>query len=304
MSFHPFPASRPRPILWILAAVSAALSILILAPGVARATCVSSTPSSISVADPPADAQPTAPEILSVDASLDSACRLTIDPKLQADLSTYQVVSIYLGFQPSTGDPNTETLDREVRVFPGGDAYLTDVDVFIPIATLPRAGQAGFTATLDALGVPAPTSLGIWVSAIYDIAYPPVWGDEPFDESPSIDSLMHRLPLSFAQPSPPPAPPPPPPPAKPAPVVQQAKGCVVPKLKGLTVKKAKAALRKAGCKYKLKGKGRVRSFSPKAGTRTEGTVQVKARKKKRRKRASRRSVVTHLDVRSSALRGQ
>ena len=62
-------------------------------------------------------------------------------------------------------------------------------------------------------------------------------------------------------------------------------GCKVPKLKGLTVKKAKAALKKAGCKYKLKGKGRVRSFSPKAGTTTQATVQVKCKSKKRKKRS-------------------
>ena len=73
-------------------------------------------------------------------------------------------------------------------------------------------------------------------------------------------------------------------PAAPA-AIKKTTGCKVPKLKGLTVKKAKAALKKAGCKYKLKGKGRVRSFSPKAGTTTEATVQVKCKSKKRKKRS-------------------
>jgi hypothetical protein len=106
---------------------------------------------------------------------------------------------------------------------------------------------------------------------------------------------MLRLPISFTTPAPPP-PPPPPAPAPPAvapaaPAAIKKAGCVVPKLKGLTVKKAKAALKKAGCKYKLKGKGRVRSFSPKAGTTTEATVHVKCKSKKRKKRRSRRSAL-------------
>lgn len=281
-------AWRSRVVLTTLGLVLA----MLLLPGIARGTCISSTPTgTVSFADtPPGDAQPTAPEILSVEASLDSACRLTVDPKLQADLSIYQVVSIYLGFQPSTGDPSTETIDREVRLLHIGDAYLSDGTFpLIPIATFPRFGQAGFSATLDELGIAAPTTLGIYVSAIYDNAYPPVWGDEPFDDAPDISALMYRLPLAFQQPAPPP---PPPAAAAPAPpVAKQVTGCVVPKLKGLTVRKAKRALKKAGCKYKLKGKGRVRSVSPKAGTRTDDTVRVKCKQKKRKKKRSRRSAV-------------
>jgi len=40
----------------------------------------------------------------------------------------------------------------------------------------------------------------------------------------------------------------------------------------------------------VKGKGRVRSVTPKAGTRTSATVQVKARKKKRKKTVRRSHV--------------
>jgi PASTA domain-containing protein len=62
------------------------------------------------------------------------------------------------------------------------------------------------------------------------------------------------------------------------------KACVVPKLRGLTVKKAIKKLKKAGCRYRVKGKGRVRSTKPKAGRRTTGVVTVEAGQPKRRNR--------------------
>jgi streptogramin lyase len=77
----------------------------------------------------------------------------------------------------------------------------------------------------------------------------------------------------------PPAPQPPPPPVvslKPKPRPK----CKVPKVRGLTVKKAIKKLKKARCKYKVRGKGRVVSTKPKAGKRTSKTVSVKASRKK------------------------
>jgi virginiamycin B lyase len=56
--------------------------------------------------------------------------------------------------------------------------------------------------------------------------------------------------------------------------------CKVPKVRGLTIKKAIKKLKKARCKYKVKGKGRVVSTKPKAGKRTSKTVQVKASRKR------------------------
>src|SRR5918992_937603 len=57
-----------------------------------------------------------------------------------------------------------------------------------------------------------------------------------------------------------------PPPVKP--LVKKKKRCKVPKVKGLTVKKAVKKLKRAKCKYKVRGKGRVTKTSPKAGKRT------------------------------------
>jgi hypothetical protein len=57
----------------------------------------------------------------------------------------------------------------------------------------------------------------------------------------------------------------------------------VPKVKRLSVAKAKKKLKQAGCKFKVRGKGRVKSTSPAAGSRTAETVIVRAKKKRARK---------------------
>jgi streptogramin lyase len=77
------------------------------------------------------------------------------------------------------------------------------------------------------------------------------------------------------------APPPPPPPLPPVVSLKPKPKpkCKVPKVKGLTVKKAVKKLKKARCKYKVRGKGRVVSTKPKAGKRTSKTVKVKASRK-------------------------
>ena len=62
------------------------------------------------------------------------------------------------------------------------------------------------------------------------------------------------------------------------------KSCRVPKVRGLSLKKAKKKLKKAGCRYKIRGKGRVRSTSPSAGKRTTKTVLIKAKKGKRKRK--------------------
>jgi beta-lactam-binding protein with PASTA domain len=56
----------------------------------------------------------------------------------------------------------------------------------------------------------------------------------------------------------------------------------VPKLRRLTVKKAKRKLKRAGCRYRIKGKGRVRSTRPKAGRTTTKRVTVKCKRKSRK----------------------
>jgi virginiamycin B lyase len=79
----------------------------------------------------------------------------------------------------------------------------------------------------------------------------------------------------------------PPPPPPPPPAASTAKKCKVPKLRGLTVKKARSKLRKAKCKYKIRGKGRVRSTVPKAGRTTTKRVTVKCKRKKAKRNGRR-----------------
>jgi virginiamycin B lyase len=58
------------------------------------------------------------------------------------------------------------------------------------------------------------------------------------------------------------------------------KRCKVPNVRRLSVKKAKKKLKRAKCKYRIRGRGWVVSTSPKAGKRTTKRVQVKAKFKR------------------------
>jgi virginiamycin B lyase len=79
------------------------------------------------------------------------------------------------------------------------------------------------------------------------------------------------------------------PPAPPAPPLQPAtktstpvkSACRVPRVRGLTVRKARKKLRRAGCRYRIRGRGRIVSSRPRAGARTRSTVQLRARRPKR-----------------------
>lgn len=57
----------------------------------------------------------------------------------------------------------------------------------------------------------------------------------------------------------------------------EKKGCKVPRVRGLKVRNAKRRLRRAGCRYRVRGKGRVVWTKPKAGRRTTKTVRVMAK---------------------------
>ena len=85
-------------------------------------------------------------------------------------------------------------------------------------------------------------------------------------------------------PAPPPrlSPPPPPPPRVQALVekrVARSHFCRVPRLRGLRVSRARSKLRRARCRYRTRGKGRVVSTRPRRGTRTSKIVLVTARRR-------------------------
>jgi subtilisin family serine protease len=74
---------------------------------------------------------------------------------------------------------------------------------------------------------------------------------------------------------------PPPPTASPTtstrPARPRARSCRVPRLRGLTRRQAKRKLRRAGCSYRFRGHGRVRSTTPRRGRVTGKTVTVRLR---------------------------
>jgi streptogramin lyase len=76
-----------------------------------------------------------------------------------------------------------------------------------------------------------------------------------------------------------------PPPPAPVALVPKRKStkrrCKVPKVKRLSVAKAKKKLKRARCKYRVRGRGFVVSTVPKAGKRTTKRVLVKAKPKRR-----------------------
>ena len=80
--------------------------------------------------------------------------------------------------------------------------------------------------------------------------------------------------------------PPPPPPPVPAPTTTKPKtsakkACRVPKVRGLTVRQARKKMKRAGCRYRVRGSGRVVAVKPRAGQRTRSTVQLRAKRRAR-----------------------
>ena len=55
--------------------------------------------------------------------------------------------------------------------------------------------------------------------------------------------------------------------------------CRVPKVRGLRIGQARKKLRRAKCRFRIRGKGRVVSIRPRAGVRTRATVQLKAKQR-------------------------
>jgi hypothetical protein len=86
-----------------------------------------------------------------------------------------------------------------------------------------------------------------------------------------------EVPAALPAPTTPPPLAPSSPPAPVAPTIRGPPECVVPRLRGLRVRRARKALRRAGCRYRIRGRGRVVGTWPRAGVRTSLTVRVIAR---------------------------
>lgn len=293
------PRRRTRFAMPLIAFATVLIAILWLSAGRADATCYGSTPASNAFADSFVDGG-NAPEVYGIDVDLNAGCGLTVDTVVDPLISG-DAVFTYMNVDgnPSTGNLVFNGADRVVGVLgPSGSGPPilapwngTTFDFVGAGQALPAYFDAGFITNLNQLGVPAPTTLGLVAGSIYS----PL---SAVDFAP--DAGAYAFPVAFST-TPPPPPPPPPPPAAPAApaapnVAPQAKKktCTVPKLRRLTVAKAKRKLSNAGCKYKIRGKGRVVATTPKAGSKTSKTVIVRAKKK--RSKRSRRSTTSTAHV--------
>jgi hypothetical protein len=260
----------------VIAPLAAALLTCALLPGIAHAACGASTPSgAVNYTESTLDGDPGAPDIGTINNALDTTCHLRTETLL-APLHLQPDQYLIVQYDRDEPPPNPAMEQVDVLVILNGSSAVLQDGVNTPVV-LPTFGQYGFTVTLDQLGITrSPTSLGVAVSGVFDPT-PGTPGDEAYDRAPDSGLPMHRVPVSFTGP----APPPPPPPV--APAAKKTTTCVVPRVKRLTVRKAKRRLKKAGCKYKVKGRGRVRWTSPKAGTRTRKTVRVRAKRTPRKR---------------------
>jgi subtilisin family serine protease len=91
-----------------------------------------------------------------------------------------------------------------------------------------------------------------------------------------VSAEQSTLPIPSQSTSAPPAPL-----ASPAPRKPMAPRCRVPKLRGLTAAKARKKLKRAGCRYRIRGRGRVRSTVPAAGKQTAKRVIVRLSRQRR-----------------------
>jgi DNA-binding GntR family transcriptional regulator len=53
-------------------------------------------------------------------------------------------------------------------------------------------------------------------------------------------------------------------------------------VRGLIVRKAIKKMKRAGCRYRVRGKGKIVSSKPRAGSRTKQRVELRAKLKRRR----------------------
>ena len=257
----------------------------------ASADGCSSTPASASFTDPSGDT--TGADILSVDAILDDACLLIINPVLDssrsAGLTIDDAVFTYLDTDgdTTTGDSNRGGADVGVVARAGTGPILfkcatTPCD-FETLGPLSPVGVAGFETNVSAIA-PTANTLGISVEAEY---LPPAPALPNTDFAPD-SSPAFSFPAGFVvvgSPQTAPAPLTGPPLGRAGPKRCHDRGCytdecTVPPVKGRTVSAAKRLLRKAHCQYTIKGRGRVVSTKPRAGARTRGIVRVKAKSKR------------------------
>jgi hypothetical protein len=281
---------------WHLAVLTASATVAAggFAPHDAEATCSSSTPAAESFADDPFDGElGLAPELATVDVSLGAACELIVAPTLAdrsetAGLIRDETVTTYIDTDgdPTTGSPEWGGADRAVLVagqngpdLPPALGTWTGAEFsYSEAPILPAVGAAGFTTTLDQLGVPGSTTLGIRVASSWS-GLLDVYDD--FAPEPGTPSFAFAVSIATAPAPSAPQPAAPPAPAPPAVSAQSREACLVPAVRRLVATTARRKLARVGCRSRvvrvhsrLKA-GRVVSTYPTAGMRTRRTVVLR-----------------------------
>lgn len=189
---------------------------------------------------------------------------------------------------------------------PGGGLWFTEsaagqiarltIGAVPPIVEYPGAGVAPSAIAVGRDGALWYTESDLSAGAIGRITtggvitnhFPvPTAGSEPSDITAGPDGALWFTEflgnkVGRIETAPPYVPPPPPPPV--VTVTPPAKkACTVPRVRGLTVAKAKKRLRRAKCKYSVRGRGRVVRTKPRAGKRTTKTVLVTAKPRRTRR---------------------
>jgi hypothetical protein len=272
-----------------------ALTVLAVVPGTADAACTSSTPTAASFADSVADGElGLAPEIVSVAATTDAACRMTVqdvlaDAQAPDDLIDGDVVGIYLDTDgnPATGDQVWDGADRVAIIVgmagpdlgPGLGVWDGATFSFAGTPLLAPVGAGGFAATPDQLGMAAPAAIGISTATLWTGVY-----DTYADFAPEVLEPAFRFSVAFSTEVPAPQPPPP----ATTPPVKTTGSCVVPGVKGLSTANARRRLRAAGCRHRVvrvrsrQRAGHVVSTRPAAGRLTSGVVVVRVSRSRAR----------------------
>ncbi|MBJ7329430.1 MAG: PASTA domain-containing protein [Solirubrobacteraceae bacterium] len=274
-----------------LAALAASAPQALAAP----ATCVSATPAIVNLADDPADAEPGAPELTGVRATVNADCTVSVRMTLgnRDVLRPDDALLVYLDTDgnPTTGAKSFAGADRGVGLVADedGPGYLallgrwdTAADAIdFENATeldISAAGSYGFTAGIDDLGVKAGSTLGISIAALSEPD-----GEIALDFAPDDEGGVFRLPLAFTTTADAPGSTPGTTGTTPSPREQAIRRtCRVPKLRGRTPAAARKALKAAGCRVgRTRGrhgtdvrKGRVAGTLPAAGKRIAASRPV------------------------------
>jgi hypothetical protein len=232
-------------------------------PGTALAACSSSTPVDRSFVDNASDSQlGLGPEMAFVGLTLGSACDLTVLPTLVDRSSTVglisdETVATYIDSDgnPATGSPQWGGADKIVLVIgrrgpdlrPALGTWTGAAFSFAAGVTLPAVGAGGFTASLDQLGVAAPTTLGLRIASTWTGLR-----DTYDDLAPGRGLPPIAVPVTFATDGVPPG--------------------LVPKVRRLPLSEARRRLARAGCRSRVVRvrsrlqPGRVSTTLPAAGT--------------------------------------